>query len=151
MKGKDVALFFGFVVAPMGFFLGAVYYGPKIKRWYLGETPDKQIESIVNAVREGIKKRKKSDAIYPDNEAEVWIPELKKLSPEALTAFKDWIVLTFPFGKDKSGSWSYETQSPEKGIEFNAKKDALYPKFADELINKTKVQMNFDNLEKTLQ
>ena len=35
MTKKDVAIFFGFVVAPLGFFAAGVYYGPKIQKWYV--------------------------------------------------------------------------------------------------------------------
>jgi hypothetical protein len=41
MTKKDVLLFFTFVVAPMGIVAGAVYYGPKIKKWYVAKKEKK--------------------------------------------------------------------------------------------------------------
>ena len=42
MKKRDLLIFFGFVVAPLGFFAAGVYYGPKVMKWYAKKKSDEK-------------------------------------------------------------------------------------------------------------
>lgn len=116
---------------------------------------DADLKRTLDALKAGVEKRakdKNKSATEKDVEdvQKKWEEELKKLPVKALTAFTNWFVLTVPYGKDKTGAWAYEVKNPQQGDEFNAKKDALYPKYYKEVAEQTKVQQLFEDFEKTL-
>lgn len=129
------------------------WVGKKGFDFYTGKKADTNLKKILEGLKAGTEKISKSKKLTP-TQKEVediqtkWSDELKKLSPSALSTFADWFLVTIPFGKAENGMWAYEAKGDKEGVEFNKKKDALYPKFADEL-KKTKIEDYFSAIEKS--